>query len=268
MAEQAAVNRWVVGSNPTGGAKGMKNIMWLLEKNFIIDPSLPDSKPHSLPREEKLKDMVALLDANGITNFVTQGTCLGLVREKQLIEFDHDIDIAFYATDVEKLKALVPEMRKLGFFIEEVTRSNLRLRIQNCKATMDLWILYTPNILYRLIGYKWWINNALFKTDYFNKNTIETVTAYETKFRTPALIETYLVEHYGATWRTPQKGHNAIYRGLLSQLLNKCFVDSPMPAKFSGVDHMNTWKPWVSWVLRAFFPSSKLTKLYKHPETK
>ena len=126
--------------------------MWLLEKNFIADTSIPNSEPHSIPREEKLKAMCALLTEHDIAHFVTQGTCLGLIREKQLIEFDHDIDIAFFGTDVSKLKALVPTMKEHGFFIEEVTRSNLRLKIQNCSATMDLWIIYKPNFFYRLLG--------------------------------------------------------------------------------------------------------------------
>lgn len=240
--------------------------MWLLEKNFVADTSIPNSEPHSFPREKKLMVMSELLTKHDIAHFVTQGTCLGLIREQQLIEFDHDIDIAFFATDVSKLKGIVPEMKQSGFYIEEVTRSNLRLKIENCSATMDLWIVYKPNFFYRLLGYKWWVNNALFKTNYFDPMTVNLVDAYGTQFRTPSEIETYLIEHYGPNWRVPQKGHNAIYRGLLSQLLNKVFVDSPMPAKFSGVDHMNTWKPWVSWVLRTFFPKAKLTNLYKHPK--
>jgi hypothetical protein len=130
---------------------------------------------------------------------------------------------------------------------------------------MDLWIVYVPNIFYRLLGNKWWVNNALFKINYFNPNEVNTVEAYDASFRIPSEIETYLVEHYGPTWKVPHKGHNAIYRSKMSQILNTLFVDSPMPSKFSGVDHMNTWKPWVSWVLTTFFPKAKLTNLYKHP---
>ena len=238
--------------------------MWLLEKYFSAQTDIPKSDNTDTSRESKLLEVVSLLTGSDIDCFVTQGTCLGLIREGKLIEYDHDIDIAFYATDIDKLKALLPTLTERGFYIEEVTRSNLRLKLHNCKATMDLWILYKPNFLYRILGYKWWINNALFRTDYFSDDIKDSVSAYESTFRIPAYIETYLVEHYGETWKTPQKGHNAIYRSVLSQILNTLFVDSPMPSKFSGVDHMNTWKPWASWVLRTFLPKAKITSLYRH----
>lgn len=143
--------------------------MWLLPKLFTPNKSLPtQSSEPNVSRESKLIEITQFLKEHNITTFITQGTCLGLVRAGELIEYDHDIDIAFYEWDANRLKTLVPDLNKRGFFIEEVTNSNLRLQIDGCIATMDLWILHKPNFFYRLLGFKWWVNNGLFRTDYFN----------------------------------------------------------------------------------------------------
>jgi lipopolysaccharide cholinephosphotransferase len=241
---------------------------WILQQLF--KPNLPadffKSKTNSVSRKEKFLALRGLFNSHGISTFIVLGTCLGFVREQNFIEYDHDMDFAFYEEDVEKLKSLVPEMKALGFYIEEVCPCNLRLQAIDCINTCDLWIIHkVKNPFYRLIGHKWLYNNGLFRTDYFNKLTKTTIPVFGEDIRVPNHYEDYLVEHYGTTWRTPQKGMNAIYRGFVSQVLNKLFFDSPMPSKFSGVDQTLIFKKWVSFILRTFFPKAAITNKHKHP---
>jgi hypothetical protein len=242
--------------------------MWLLQKLFKANLTIPTwtDAEETVDRKEKLIQIKEILDKHTISHFLTQGTCLGAIREKGFIEYDHDIDIAFYEWDAKRLLEIVPELEKNGFFIEEVTPPNLRIKLKHCKATMDLWILHKPNFFYRSLGYSWWVNNGLFKTNYFDPTIQEKIRIFDTDFRVPAYTEAYLIEHYGSTWKTPHKGHNAIYRSRLSQLINTLVLDSPMPAKFSGVDHMCTWKPWASKVLKIVAPKASITNRYKHPK--
>jgi len=242
--------------------------MWLLETLFTPNTILPKIDPEDIcvDRKDKLLQMKQLLDAHQIDFYLTQGTCLGAIREKNFIEYDHDIDLAFYEWDAKKLLTLVPKLEDQGFFIEEVTKSNLRLQLAHCKATMDLWILHKPNFFYTLMGYKWWVNNCLLKPNYFNPESVQTVDLFNTQFRVPVHIEDYLVEHYGTDWEIPKKNHNAIYRGKISQFITFLFVTSTMPKQFSGIEDRCTWKPWASKLLKMVAPNSKLTQLYKHPD--
>ena len=81
----------------------------------------------------------------------------------------------------------------------------------------------------------------------------------------PSPKEDYLEYVFGNDWRIPIKGRFAGPRGLISQWINKCFVDFPVPAQFSGDDNLGTFKPWVSRILKRFFPKATLTQKFKHP---
>jgi phosphorylcholine metabolism protein LicD len=55
-----------------------------------------------------LSDILNLIGSHGIKAFPTAGTLLGLHREKELLAFDKDIDIAIYSNDdFEMLKILI-----------------------------------------------------------------------------------------------------------------------------------------------------------------
>jgi len=241
---------------------------WLLQQLFQADTDLIE-KSDDFSEEvrcEKLLVMKGLLEQHQIPFFLVLGTCLGAVREKKFIAYDHDIDIAFYDHDAHQLKAILPILKEAGFYIEEVCPCNLRLRLKESKATMDLWIIHqVKNPFQKLMGYKWLYNNGLFKEDYFNEKIVNTIDFIGFPFRIPHLQHTYLEEHYGPSWRVPQKGMHAIYRGKLSQLLISPFLTSDMPTKFSGTNHKLTYRVWVSKILKQFLPNAKITHKHLHP---
>ena len=240
---------------------------WLLQEVFTKKSKLPKVLSKDMvTRKELLKKTQELLKKNKIELFVVLGTCLGTVREQGFIQHDHDIDIAFYEDDTKKIKPLLNKLEKCGLYLEEITPANLRFQAPQTNCTLDFWIIHrVRNPIQRLLGYKWLINNGLFKTDYFNPNIVQKGYLEGIEVRLPSHTEAYLIEHYGQTWKTPQKGMNAIYRGLISQLLNTLFFTSKMPAKFSGVNERLVYKTWISKLLKLIAPKAKITNKYKHP---
>lgn len=63
---------------------------------------------------ETLRKIKKILDKNNIKYWLDEGTLLGAVREKKLIEWDHDIDLSIWYRDLEKIKPLFNEINKLG----------------------------------------------------------------------------------------------------------------------------------------------------------
>lgn len=61
--------------------------------------------------EQALRDIVGLLDQNGIECFILSGTFLGAVREGGILAHDYDIDLGVMAdsVDIERLSALLHE---------------------------------------------------------------------------------------------------------------------------------------------------------------
>jgi len=59
---------------------------------------------------EALRKIKKILDKHNINYWLDEGTVLGAVREKKLIEWDHDIDLATWFTDLNKIKPLFDEL--------------------------------------------------------------------------------------------------------------------------------------------------------------
>jgi len=71
---------------------------------------------------EALEKIKKILDKNNIDYWLDEGTILGAVREKKLIEWDHDIDLATWFTNLSKIKPLFDEFDTTGIqtcFFEE-----------------------------------------------------------------------------------------------------------------------------------------------------
>ena len=77
---------------------------------------------------ETLKKIKTILDKNNINYWLDEGTLLGAVREKKLIEWDHDIDLSIWYTDLEKIRPLFNEINNTGvqaWFLEGQKHLNL-----------------------------------------------------------------------------------------------------------------------------------------------
>jgi len=200
----------------------MFNKKSLLQKHFKPEPHLNQALTTTtlVSREHQLVAIKKLFDTHGIPLFIVFGTCLSATRDGKLIDHDNSIELAFYNEDIKRINVLVPSINQLGIYIESICETNITMHIKGCKTTFNFWNISTvKNPIHRLRGYTWAYNLNLFKEDYFNKDKICTQTLLKYPFRVPYLVETYLEEHYGASWRKPTQGYKVNYRSKLPQFI-------------------------------------------------
>lgn len=70
---------------------------------------------------------ISALSASAIPYWVSGGSLLGIVRDQQLLEWDHDIDVSVKKSEVDEF-ALVRLMREAGF--ELMYNSNMSVNLQ------------------------------------------------------------------------------------------------------------------------------------------
>jgi len=63
-------------------------------------------------------EVISILQTNKINYWLGHGTLLGIIRDNNLIEWDHDIDIAVWATEVSQEKIL-KIMKKENYILRE-----------------------------------------------------------------------------------------------------------------------------------------------------
>jgi len=80
------------------------------------EPISPNLKGKNYSRAQKiLFDVVTLLETNGINYHLEGGTLLGIVRDKDLIPWDHDLDLSIPDTEVDKLCTCLRKLYKKGY---------------------------------------------------------------------------------------------------------------------------------------------------------
>jgi hypothetical protein len=71
--------------------------------------------------DSQLKEILDTLHQQDITYWLDSGTLLGLMRDGQLLMDDKDIDIGTWASEEDKIKAIIPHFRKAGYQIYSAT---------------------------------------------------------------------------------------------------------------------------------------------------
>jgi len=173
------------------------------EDNERLDEWLISEEPIDRSNAVKaLKEVKHILDSFGVTFFLRQGTCLGAIRDNDLLPWDDDVDIGsvigFHGVIVESLDQIVETFRNHGF----LTRLDL---IGGCP--------YIP-----LVKYSTRIDWDCFKIvdDYivqfpFQKaparlfTELKEITFFDETFLVPNPPEEYLRLKYGENWQTPKK---------------------------------------------------------------
>lgn len=96
-----------------------------------------------------LKELKRVCDQNNIRYYLACGTCLGAVRHKGFIPWDHDVDVFMYYSDLQKLYKVRRQFSE-GFFLQgretdpEFNCSIYRLRdsrttmIEKCNQELDI----------------------------------------------------------------------------------------------------------------------------------
>ena len=195
--------------------------------------------------------------------YLLYGTCLGIIRDQDIIPHDTDIDIGIKEDDFLKLSKAVKKLESLGFFITSVARFTIRFELKGVPDGLDLWTIeQVKNPFVRLWGYKWLCDHVYYKQDYFSDS--DSVIYDKNKYYVPSPVTNYLEGVFGKSWTVLIKDFYAGPRGLLSQWLSKPFVDFDVPMQFSG--SRGVYKPWVSRVIKRFFSKTSLMTEFKHPD--
>lgn len=64
---------------------------------------------------KNLREIKAVLDKNNINCWLDAGTLLGAVRNGKIIGWDHDIDLAMWYENVDRIVSIFPKLKKIGF---------------------------------------------------------------------------------------------------------------------------------------------------------
>lgn len=154
--------------------------------------------------ERTLLDVRAVLDAAGVPFFLILGTCLGVVRQGRIIDYDIDIDLGALVEDLRPLiPALAESFRAAGFTpvvhtapcaeprAMSVLRDGIKTDIAGFIRHGEARFSPSGADDYCLV----------YPAEFFERT--EMVTAYGVEWRVPSPPDAYLAFHYGRNWRTP-----------------------------------------------------------------
>ena len=173
------------------------------EENERLDEWLESEEPIDRSNAIKtLKEVKHILDGFGVSFFLRQGTCLGAIRDNDLLPWDDDIDIGsvigFHGVSDKSHDQFVDVFRKHGFLtrLDQMSVSpyiplvKYLIRIDwQCYKVVDNYIIQFPFQKFPV---------SLFKE-------LKEITFLEEIFLVPNPPEEYLRLKYGENWKTPKK---------------------------------------------------------------
>jgi hypothetical protein len=147
---------------------------------------------------EELKTIKKIFDKFNITFFLTHGTCLGAIREKNFIDYDSDIDIGAYKKDLDKLILALQELKeKYSFKITKLSTSDESIAMIRNNVIIDI-------SLYKLKNDIWQSNKSkIFSIPDNFLNSLIKIEFCGLNINVPNNVEKYLEFQYGKDWKTP-----------------------------------------------------------------
>ena len=168
-----------------------------------LEQTYADSRPIDLDiAREMLREAKQIMDQLGVAFFLRQGTCLGAVRDNDLIPWDDDLDlgsvIGLNGLTETSIEHVVAAFRDNGYFAKvegndhsisaAMIKSSIRID-WTCYRIFDENIFHYPGIKFPV---------RLF-TD------LKEIEFIGEKFPVPNPPEEYLSIKYGPSWMTPKK---------------------------------------------------------------
>ncbi|MCW3788017.1 LicD family protein [Plebeiibacterium sediminum] len=178
-----------------------------------------------LLKAKKLLTLITqVLDNNHITYHLEGGTLLGIVRDGDLLPWDHDIDLSIDITDAKKLKSLQKHFWKKGLKLSErkYTKSygaikKGQTRIFKVKPiAFSFWNIFDRNydqkamigdIFVKVTDSKhtyWQAKGKILRVCKSHYKGHDTVNFNGNILKTPVNYHDYLTAKYG-DWKTPVK---------------------------------------------------------------
>lgn len=200
----------------------------------------PHTHENRVDAADSLRGLDQFFRASGIPYYLVFGTLLSCIREQGLFSYDHDIDIAIHAQDLDRFRAALPQCRAQGFYVNELGYSVIKLRSLPADSHIDIWII-EPAAWYW--NATWRLDHALFKPNYFSGH--QTRPCYDFHPQVPDQPERLLQAWYGPQWGVKQTDAFALYRPVLSRIFAYPFMTAIVPFRFSHDPRSCRWRPWV-----------------------
>jgi hypothetical protein len=149
-----------------------------------------------------LKEVKHILEGFGVTFFLRQGTCLGAVRDNDLLPWDDDVDIGsiigVHGVTESSLEQIVESFRNNGF-LTRLDRQSVNTYIPLVKYSIRIdWECF--KVIDNSI-----IQFPFLKTPFSLFTELKEITFLEETFLVPNPPEEYLCQKYGEDWKTPKK---------------------------------------------------------------
>lgn len=192
---------------------------------FFSKEQTPNLSAKNLLRARKmLFDVIEILDKNNIIYHLEGGTLLGLVRDKELLPWDHDVDISIPYHEVEKFNEVLTRLYKKGYKVSK--RKSFCNTGPFLKGQQTLFKVkkFIPSIIkFVFPWYKkqyivldifvkaqdidftyWQAQGKLMRVDNKHYESYETISYRSTILKVPNAYKEYLTKKYG-DWTIPIK---------------------------------------------------------------
>ena len=169
----------------------------------VSEQAAPDMPPINVAiAKEMLKEAKQIMDALGVVFFLRQGTCLGPIRDNDLIPWDDDVDlgsvIGLHGLTEKTIDIVAAAFEENGYVLN-VGRTDHNIYVEmtkqsnkmdwNCYWIFDDHIFHYPGVRIPLHLF-----TDLKEIDFIGE-----------KFLVPNPPEEYLSIKYGSNWMTPKK---------------------------------------------------------------
>lgn len=171
--------------------------------HFVLDTTIMNSIniPRIIDKKiavNELKIIKRIFDKFRITFFLTHGSCLGAIREKDFIDYDSDIDIGCYKMDLDKIILAIQELKeKYKFKITKLSIDDESISMIKDNVIIDI-------NLYKSDDNNWQSNkNKIFTipNNFFAK--LDKIVFLDLNISIPSNVNKYLEYQYGIDWETP-----------------------------------------------------------------
>lgn len=167
-----------------------------------------------------LRHVTDILDGTGVGYWLESGTLLGIVRERRLLPWDTDMDIAIRGEDYPRLKKCIASLWLAGYRLRMkrhtvntaacMTGTPRLLKVRNRKRLffrgdllLDVFINFKANDSYHWsIGRDNFITHLSAPAHFYDR--LDTIEFDGKRYPVPSNHEDYLAYRYG-NWRVPVK---------------------------------------------------------------
>ena len=186
---------------------------------------LPNLTKKNLIRARRvLFEVTELLDNENIIYHLEGGTLLGIVRDNDLLPWDHDVDISILNQSISKVFSIKDKLRKKGYRIS-IRKSQIEsgpIKVGDYSIIKIKPIIpYYINWILPKFGRRYVVLDIFIKTNYNNHTywqaqgklmrvenkyyeSFETIVYKEHVLKTPNYFRDYLTQKYG-DWSIPIK---------------------------------------------------------------